>query len=132
MPFRIHGQDLLFDIRTDAGLVLFQKLRFKFTLPVTGNKNLDFAETGPQIFAAVAVPAVVRSFVLVVVSAVTKILIQFSLQTILRAFSSGLRFFRDISFSSILMLLFYTSPEVYTIIGMVSQKPCRPRFFGVT
>ena len=38
----------------------------------------------------------------------------------LRAFSSGLRFFRDISFSSILMLLFYTSPEVYTIIGMVS------------
>ena len=40
----------------------------------------------------------------------------------LRAFSSGLRFFRDISFSSILMLLFYTSPEVYTIIGMVSSQ----------
>ena len=49
--FRIHGQDLLFDILTDAGLVLFQKLRFKLTL---------------------------------------------------------------------LMLPFYTSPEVYTIIGMVS------------
>lgn len=28
--------------------------------------------------------------------------------------------FRDISFPSILMLLFYTSPEVYTIIGLVS------------
>ena len=65
--FRIHGQDLFLDILTDAGLVLVQKLRFKFTLPVTGNRNLDFAETGPQIFA-------------------------------LRAFSSGLRFFRDISF----------------------------------
>ena len=89
MPFRIHGQDLLFDILTDAGLVLFQKLRFKFTLPVTGNKNLDFAETGPQIFAAVAVPTVVRSLVLVVVFAVAKILIQFSLQTILHEFGNG-------------------------------------------
>ena len=47
--FRIHVQDLLFDILTDAGLVLFQKLRFKFTPPVTGNRNLDLAETGPQI-----------------------------------------------------------------------------------
>lgn len=75
--FRIHGQDLLFDILTDAGLVLFQKLRFKFTFPVTGNRNLDIAKTGSQIFAAVAVPAVVRSFVLIVVFAVTKILIQF-------------------------------------------------------
>ena len=51
--FRIHGQDLLFDILTDAGLVLFQKLRFKFTLPVTGSRNLDIAETGAQIFALV-------------------------------------------------------------------------------
>lgn len=63
--FRIHGQDLLFDILTDAGLVLFQKPRFKFTLPVTGNRNLDITETGPRIFAAVAVPTVVRSLVLI-------------------------------------------------------------------
>ena len=33
----------------DAGLVLFQKLRFKLTFPVTGNRNLDFTETGPQM-----------------------------------------------------------------------------------
>ena len=32
---------------------------------------------------------------------------------------------QDIS-SSILMLLFYTSPEVYTIIGMVSQSSKTP------
>ena len=87
--FRIHGQDLLFDILTDAGLVLFQKLRFKLPFPVTENRNLDIAETGPQIFAAVAVPAVVRSFVLVVVFAVAKILIQFGLQTILHEFGNG-------------------------------------------
>ena len=87
--FRIHGQDLLFDILTDAGLVLFQKLRFKLPFSVTGNRNLDIAETGPQIFAAVAVPTVVCSFVLVVVFAVTKILIQFSLQTILHKFGNG-------------------------------------------
>ena len=87
--FRIHGQDLLFDILTDAGLVLFQKLRFKLPFSVTGNRNLDIAETGSQIFAAVAVPAVVRSLVLVVVFAVTKILIQFSLQTILHEFGNG-------------------------------------------
>ena len=77
--FGVHGQDLLLDVLTDAGLVLFQKLRFKFTFPVTGNRNLDIAETGPQIFAAVAVPTVVRSLVFVVVFAVTKILIQFGL-----------------------------------------------------
>ena len=87
--FRIHGQDFLFDILTDAGLVLFQKLRFKLAFPVTGNRNLDIAETGPQIFAAVAVPAVVRSLVLIVVFAVTKILIQFSLQTILHEFGNS-------------------------------------------
>ena len=87
--FRIHGQDLFFDILTDAGLVLFQKLRFKFTFPVTGNRNLDIAKTGSQIFAAVAVPAVVRSFVLIVVFAVTKILIQFGLQTVLHKFGNG-------------------------------------------
>lgn len=87
--FRIHGQDLLLDILTDAGLVLFQKLRFKFTFPVTGNRYLDIAETGPQIFAAVAVPAVVRSFVLVVVFAITKIFIQFSFQTVLHEFGNS-------------------------------------------
>lgn len=64
--FRIHGQDLLLDILTDAGLVLFQKLQFKFTLPVTGTET----STSPKL---------VRSFVLVVVFAVTKILIQFIL-----------------------------------------------------
>ena len=87
--FRIHGQDLLFDILTDAGLVLFQKLRFKLPFSVTGNRNLDIAETGSQIFAAVAVPTIVRSLVLVVVFAVPKILIQFSLQTILHEFGNG-------------------------------------------
>ena len=33
----------------DAGLVLFKKLRLKLTFPVTGNRNLDFTETGPQM-----------------------------------------------------------------------------------
>ena len=55
--FRIHGQDLLLDILTDAGLVLFQKLQFKFTLPVTGTET----STSPKL---------VRSFVLVVVSTI--------------------------------------------------------------
>ena len=104
-----------------------------------------------RFFAAVDIPAVVRSFVLVVVFAVTKILIQFSFQTVLHKFGNGfleqvldvvhaidvrnLQQFTDLCsagfffrasilsghiFSSILMLLFYTSPEVYTIIGMVS------------
>ena len=59
------------------------------SFPVTGNRNLDIAKTGSQIFAAVAVPAVVRSFVLIVVFAVTKILIQFGLQTILHKFGNG-------------------------------------------
>lgn len=43
--FRIHGQNLLFDILTDAGLVLFQKLRFKFAFPVTGTET----STSPKL-----------------------------------------------------------------------------------
>ena len=39
-----------------------------------------------------------------------------------RAFSSGVRFFLAMCFTSCVMLLFYTFREVYTKFGMVSPE----------
>ena len=69
-----HGQELLLDVLTDAGLVFSQHLRLKFALTIPGHGYPHIAEAGAQRFAAVPVPAVVR-----VLS--------------LRTFSSGVRFF---------------------------------------
>jgi len=44
--FGVHGQDLFLNVLADAGLVLFQHLRFKFTLPVPGNSNLNIPKAG--------------------------------------------------------------------------------------
>ena len=34
-PFGVHGQDFLFDVLADAGLVLFQHLGLEFPFPIT-------------------------------------------------------------------------------------------------
>lgn len=47
-PLGVHGQDFLINVLADAGLVLLQHLRFKFTLAVSGNRHLHVAETGTQ------------------------------------------------------------------------------------
>ena len=86
----VHGQDFLLDVLTDAGLVLFQHLGFKFSLAISRNLHIHIPEAGAQRFAAVAVAAVVCVFILVVVFAVAQLVIQFCLQAILHEFCNGL------------------------------------------
>ena len=85
----VHGHDFLLNLLTDAGLVLFQNLGFKFSLAVSRNRHLHIAKTGAQRFAAVAVAAVVCIFVFVVELAVAQLVIQFCLQAILHEFGDG-------------------------------------------
>ena len=61
----VHGQDLLLDVLTDAGLVFPQHLRLKFPLTIPGHGYLHIAEAGAQRFAAVPVPAVVRVLIFI-------------------------------------------------------------------
>lgn len=72
-PFCIHGQNLLFNALTDAGLVLFQRLRFKFSLPVLEDEYAHFSEVSTQRFAAVSILAVVRVLISVVVLCCTTV-----------------------------------------------------------
>ena len=86
----VHGQNLLLNVLTDAGLVLLQALRFKLALADPGNRHIHFPNACAQNLAAVAVAAVVRLLVLVVVLAVTQLLIQLCLQAILHELGNGL------------------------------------------
>lgn len=61
--FRIHGQDLLFYILTDAGLILLQQPRLKLTFPVSGNGDVYRPKAGSQPLGAVSVAAVIRLLV---------------------------------------------------------------------
>ena len=148
----IHGQDLFFNVLTDAGLVLLQNLRLKFALAIPRYGYLNVTEAGAQIFAAVPVAAVVGLLVFVVVLAVSQLVIQLRIKTVLHKLGNGfleqildvvhaadaahlqqltdlgsaLVFFRRAilsrhSKSSIMVLLFYTIMEVYTIFGMDSR-----------
>ena len=147
----VHGQDLFLDVLADAGLVLFQYLRLKLAFTVSGYRYFYIPKAGAQCLAAVAVAAVIRGLVAVVVPAVAQFIVQlrlrpFSMNSAMvslnrfwmssmlpmfaiysssrifsrRAFSSGLRFFLDMCYTSCVMLLFYTSREVYTKFGTVS------------
>ena len=138
----------------NAGLILFQKLGLKLAFPISGHRNLHIAETGAKGLAAVAIAAVIRFFVFVIVLAVTLLIIQFSIKTIFhkfgnslleqaldifhafdvaelkkfpnfsrRAFSSGERLLLLlIKITSNVVLLLYTTLEVYTNLGIVSVK----------
>ena len=79
----VHGQDLFFDVLTDAGLVLFQDLRLKFALAIPRYGYLYITETGTQVFAAVTIAAVVGFLVLVVIPTVTQLIIQLCVETVL-------------------------------------------------
>ena len=61
----VHGQDLLLDVLTDAGLVFLQHMRLKFPLTIPGHGYLHITEAGAQRFAAVPVPAVVRVLIFI-------------------------------------------------------------------
>ena len=63
----VHRQNLFFDVLTDTGLILFQKLRLKFALAVTRDGYFRIAKTGAQRLAAVTVSAVFSVLVFVVV-----------------------------------------------------------------
>jgi len=58
----IHRQNLLLDILTDTGLILFQQLRLKFTLAIPRNCYFYIAETGAKCLTAVAIAAVFGVF----------------------------------------------------------------------
>ena len=86
----VHGQDLLLYVLADAGLVLLQHLGLKFAFPVAGNGHFHISEAGAQRLAAVAVAAVVRGLVPVVVSAVAQFILQLRLQAVLHELRDGL------------------------------------------
>ena len=75
----VHGQDFLLNVLADAGLVLFQHLGLKFSLPVPRNRHIHFAKAGTQPLAAVPVAAIVCVLVFIVVFAVAQFFIQFCL-----------------------------------------------------
>ena len=84
--FGIHGQDLLLDVLTDAGLVFLQKLGLKFTFPIPRHGDFNVPEAGAERFAAVTVAAVVCLLVPVVILAVAQVFFQFGIQTLLHEF----------------------------------------------
>ena len=88
-PLGVHGQDFLFNVLANAGLVFLQYLRLKFTLAVSGNRHLHVAETGTQSLAAVPVAAVICVLVLVVVFAVAQLVIQLRLQAGFQELGNG-------------------------------------------
>ena len=89
-PFGVHGQDFLLNVLTDAGLVLFQYLGLEFSLAISRDRYFHIPKAGAQRFRAVAVSAVVRVFVPVVVFAVTQLVLQLCLQAVLHELSNGL------------------------------------------
>ena len=84
----IHRQNLLLDILTDTGLILFQQLRLKFTLAIPRNCYFYIAETGAKCLTAVAIAAVFGIFVAIIVPAVPQFIIQFSFQTVFHEFGN--------------------------------------------
>ena len=78
----VHGQDLLLNVLTDAGLVFPQHLRLKFPLTIPGHGYLHITEAGAQRFAAVPVPAVVRVLVFIVVPAVAQFVVQLCIKAV--------------------------------------------------
>src|SRR5699024_6191209 len=86
----VHGQDLFLNVLADAGLTLFQHLGLKFPFSVPGHRDFHVSIAGPKRLASMTIPAVVCSLVLVVISAVAQILVQFCLQTVLHEFGNGL------------------------------------------
>ena len=86
----VFGEENCFDVLDDAGLILFQHLRLKLTFAVPRDRYLHVPEAGPQCFAAVAIPAVVRILVLVIVSAVTEFFIQLCIQAVFHELRDGL------------------------------------------
>ena len=156
--FGVHGQDLLLDVLTDAGLILLQELRLKLPLSVPRDRHLHIAEAGAQGLAAVSVPAVVCVLVFVVVPALAQFVVQLRIEAVFHEFGNRLLeqsldvvhaadvrqlqqltnlfpagiFFRAAfpscpTKTSILVLLLYTTFEVYTKYGMVSA-PCTERY----
>ena len=156
--FGVHGQDLLLDVLTDAGLILLQELRLKLPLSVPRDRYLHIAEAGAQGLAAVSVPAVVCVLVFVVVPAVAQFVVQLRIEAVFHEFGNRLLeqpldvvhaadvrqlqqltnlfpagiFFRGAFPSchmktSILVLLLYTTFEVYTKYGIGSTFSAVPR-----
>src|SRR5699024_6157824 len=84
------GECFFLDVLADAALTVFQDRGFKCPFPVPGNRDFHVSKACPERLAAMTIPAVVCSLVLVVISAVAQILIQLCLQTVLHEFGNGL------------------------------------------
>ena len=89
-PLGVHGDDFLLHILADAGLILFQNHRLKLSFPISRHLDKRVTKTGPQRFAAVAVSAIVRFFLLRVVPIVSQMLVHFRVQPVFHEFRDGL------------------------------------------
>ena len=58
------GNENILDVPADVGLIFPQHLEVKFALAISRHRYLYIAQTGAQGFAAVPVPAVIRSLFL--------------------------------------------------------------------
>lgn len=88
--FCVHGQNLLFNVLTDAGLILSEQLRLKLSLPIPWRADLYVSEAGFQLLAAVTILGVVRFLAAVIVFAVAQLFVQFRFQPVFHEFCDGL------------------------------------------
>ena len=78
--FCVHGEDFFFHVLCHGILILFDNLRFIFTVAVTGNGDLHIPIAGMHGFLGMSVPAVIRIFVPVIVLGITEFFVQFFIQ----------------------------------------------------
>ena len=88
--FGVHGQNLFFNVLTDAGLILLEQLRLKLSLPIPRGADFHVSEAGFQLLAAVTIPGVVCFLVAEIIFAVTEFFIQLRFQSVLHKFCDGL------------------------------------------
>ena len=85
----VHGKNMLLNILADTGLILFQYLRFQFSLPFSWNRYLHNSKTDVHCLAAVAISVVICGFVLVVILALAQLVVQFRLKTMFHELGNG-------------------------------------------
>ena len=129
--FGVHGQNLFFNVLTDAGLVLLEQLRLKLALPIPRRADFHVSKAGFQLLAAVTIPGVVCFLVAEIIFAVTEFFIQLRFQSVLHEFCDGfpkqtldIRHAADVGFLQQLANL--RSPRVFFRSAVLSRHTHKP------
>ena len=87
--FGIHGEDLLLNILTYAGLILFDELRGELSLAVSGDRDFNFTKAGAKVLFAMPIAAIVGIFVLIVVLTIAQRFIHLGFKAVFHKFGNG-------------------------------------------